>query len=163
MKGIKNMGFGKFLVGGLCSVGAIIAAPVVLPAAGMAIAASTVTGTIGLVAGTTLAAASTTTVAATAVAAGAAGAAVAGACENVLDKREEKGYERGVQADAIGRRELERAHNEVVNALKKENIIKDAIIAKNNETIREQDNFIKYEIFGEEQDANVRKCFNVPL
>ena len=157
------MGFGKFLVGGLCSVGAIIAAPVVLPAAGMAIAASTVTGTIGLVAGTTLAAASTATVAATAAAAGAAGVAVAGACENALDKRDEKVYERVLQADAMGRRERERAHNEEVSALKKESALKDAIIAEKDKTIKDQEKFILSDIGDGEYAKTGRECFGVSI
>ena len=43
------MGFGKFVLGGVCAVGAVIAAPVVVPAAGIALATSTLTvgGAVG--------------------------------------------------------------------------------------------------------------------
>ena len=34
------MGFGKYVLGGICAVGAVIAAPVVLPAEGIGIATS---------------------------------------------------------------------------------------------------------------------------
>lgn len=85
------MGFGKWVLGGVCAVGAVVAAPVVLPAAGLAIAAAPVTGAIGVTAGLGLAAASTGTVAATAAAAGTVGV-VAGA---VQEKKQEKAYDRG--------------------------------------------------------------------
>ncbi len=85
------MGFGKWVLGGVCAVGAVVAAPVVLPAAGLAIAAAPVTGAIGVSAGLGLAAASTGTVAATAAAAGAVGVA-AGAMQ---EKKWEEAYNKG--------------------------------------------------------------------
>lgn len=75
------MGFGKFLVGGLCAVGAVVAAPVALPAMGMAVAASSLTGAVGVTAGLAIASASTATVVGTAAVAGATGVAIAGANE----------------------------------------------------------------------------------
>lgn len=44
------MGFGKWVLGGVCAVGAVVAAPVVLPAAGLAAAAG-VAGVAGVAAG----------------------------------------------------------------------------------------------------------------
>lgn len=64
------MGFGKFLMDGICAVGAVVAAPVVLPAAGMAVAVSSLTGTVGLTAGMAMAGASTATAATVAGVAG---------------------------------------------------------------------------------------------
>ena len=81
------MGFGKFLLGGLATVGAIIAAPVVLPAAAgaAALAGTAVTGAVAAagtaVAGSAVGTAVTGAVAAagTAVAGSAVGTAVTGA------------------------------------------------------------------------------------
>lgn len=86
------MGFGKWVLGGVCAVGAVVAAPVVLPAAGFALASSAVGATsVGLSAGLGMMAASTGTVAATAAAAGAAGV-VAGAAQ---EKKREEAYDKG--------------------------------------------------------------------
>ncbi len=81
------MGFGKYVLGGICAVGAVIAAPVVLPAAGIGIATSALGATgAGLALGTGMMAVSTGTVAATAVAAGTAGMAVGSAHEKKMDE-----------------------------------------------------------------------------
>lgn len=68
------MGFGKWILGGVCAVGAVVAAPVVLPTAGLVAAVG-----------------STGAAAATAVVAGAAGVA-AGAAQ---EKKREEAYNRG--------------------------------------------------------------------
>lgn len=85
------MGIGKYLLGGACAVGAIIAAPVVLPAAGAAIMGSTVTGVAGITVGATIATAGTTGVIASAATAGAAGLAVG----TLKEKKDEKIYNDG--------------------------------------------------------------------
>lgn len=82
------MGFGKWVLGGVCAVGAVVAAPVVLPAAGLAIAAAPATGAIGLSVGSALMGVSAGTAAA---AAGAAGVAVGAAQE----KKREEAYDKG--------------------------------------------------------------------
>lgn len=87
------MGFGKFLLGGVCAVGAVVAAPVVLPAAGLAIAAAPVTGLAGVSAGLAIAGTSATTAAAVA---GAAGVAVGAAQE----KKVVNAYKRGCSETA---------------------------------------------------------------
>lgn len=90
------MGIGKFLLGGVCAVGAVIAAPVVVPAAGMAIAASSVTGAIGLTAGLGLATAAPATVAAVAgVTAGVAGVAAGAYQEKQVDDARYEGQHSG--------------------------------------------------------------------
>lgn len=89
------MGFGKWVLGGVCAVGAVVAAPVVLPAAGLAIAAAPVTGAIGVTAGLGLAAASTGTVAATAAGAGVIGVAAGVAQEKKLEKAYDRGEKDG--------------------------------------------------------------------
>lgn len=96
------MGFGKWVLGGVCAVGAVVAAPVVLPAAGFALASSAVGATsVGLSAGLGMMAASTGTVAATAAAAGAVGV-VAGAAqekkrEDARDSGKKEGYASAVK------------------------------------------------------------------
>ena len=93
------MGFGKFVLGGVCAVGAVIAAPVVVPAAGIALATSTLTvggavGSAAMAVGSGMAMASSATVATAAgVAAGAAGLA-AGASE---EKKRGELYAKGRQ------------------------------------------------------------------
>lgn len=82
------MGFGKWVLGGVCAVGAVVAAPVVLPAAGLAIAAAPATGAIGLSVGSALMGVSAGTAAA---AAGAARVAVGAAQE----KKREEAYDKG--------------------------------------------------------------------
>lgn len=90
------MGFGKFLLGGVCAVGAVIAAPIVVPAAGLAIATSSVTGAIGLTAGLGLATASTATVATVAgVTAGVAGVAAGALQEKQVDNARYAGEKSG--------------------------------------------------------------------
>ena len=82
------MGFGKWVLGGVCAVGAVVAAPVVLPAAGLAIAAAPATGAIGLSVGSALMGVSAGTAAA---AAGAARVAVGAAQE----KKREEAFDKG--------------------------------------------------------------------
>ncbi len=90
------MGFGKYVLGGICAVGAVIAAPVVLPAAGLGIATSALGATgAGLALGTGMMAVSTGTVAATAVAAGTAGMAVGSAHEKKMDEVRAEGRRNG--------------------------------------------------------------------
>ena len=127
------MGFGKFLVGGLCAVGAVVAAPVVLPTVGLAVAGSALTGAAGVTAGLAIASTSATTAA---VAAGVAGTAIAGAHEKKMEKREDEAVARGVRIGSEGKEELQKAHD-------KENAEKDAQIQKQKEHIREQDEYIK--------------------
>lgn len=92
------MGFGKYIVGGLCAVGAIVAAPVVAPAAGFALL-----GTAGSSVGVALMSASATTVAATAgVAAGAAGVAAGAHQEKKANNKYEQGKRDGyVEASKV--------------------------------------------------------------
>lgn len=90
------MGFGKFLLGGVCAVGAVIAAPIVVPAAGFALAASSVTGAIGLTAGLGLVTASSATVATVAgVTAGVAGVAAGAFQEKQVDDARYEGQKIG--------------------------------------------------------------------
>ncbi len=90
------MGFGKYVLGGICAVGAVIAAPVVLPAAGLGIATSALGATgAGLALGTGMMAASTGTVAATAVAAGTAGMVAGNAHEKKMDEVRAEGRRNG--------------------------------------------------------------------
>lgn len=92
------MGFGKFLLGGVCAVGAVIAAPVVVPAAGMAMATSSALGTLGLSAGLGLATASTTTVATVVgVSAGVAGVAAGAYQEKRVDDARYEGQRSGYE------------------------------------------------------------------
>ena len=137
------MGFGKFIVGGLCAVGAVVAAPVVLPAAGLAIAGSAVTGTAGLIAGTALMGTSATTAAAVA---GVAGTAIAAASEKKAQDKEDMAYARGVRSGSQGKEELKRAY-EYASAEKDMKINKqEEIIHEQEEYIQAQDEFIDEEI-----------------
>ena len=84
------MGFGKWVLGGVCAVGAVVAAPVALPAMGAAILTSSTVGatTAGISAGLAMLGASSGTVATVAGAAGfAAGAA--------QEKKREEAYDKG--------------------------------------------------------------------
>ena len=84
------MGKGKWILGGLCALGAIVAAPVVAPVAGMAMLGSS-SAAVGA-AGIGLIGASSTAVAAGAgVAAGAAGVAAG----SVREKRDREKYDEG--------------------------------------------------------------------
>lgn len=87
------MGFGKFLVGGVCAAGAIVAAPVILPAVGFAAIG---TGAIGTTVGLGLMTASSTTLAVGAGAvAGVAGVAAGASQEKKLDKARQEGCQQG--------------------------------------------------------------------
>ena len=137
------MGFGKFIVGGLCAVGAVVAAPVVLPAAGLAIAGSALTGTAGLVAGTALMGTSATTAAAVA---GVAGTAIAAANEKKSQDKEDAAYARGVRSGSQGKEEMKRAY-ETASAEKDEKINRqEEIIHEQDEYIQAQDQFIDEEL-----------------
>lgn len=93
------MGFGKWLLGGACAVGAVIAAPVVLPAAGFAVMGSAVGATaVGATAGMAMMAGTSGAVAATAAAAGAAGLAVGAASEKKNDEAWSAGFKEGCAA-----------------------------------------------------------------
>lgn len=93
------MGFGKWLLGGACAVGAVIAAPVVLPAAGFAMMGSAVGATtLGFAAALELGTASAGAVAATAAAAGAAGVAAGSVCEKKADTARSEGRKEGYAA-----------------------------------------------------------------
>lgn len=90
------MGFGKWVLGGVCAAGAVIAAPIVVPAAGMAIAGSAATGMVGLSLGLGMATASSATIATTAgVAAGVAGVAAGAAQEKKIDNARVEGKQEG--------------------------------------------------------------------
>lgn len=93
------MGFGKYVLGGICAVGAVIAAPVVLPAAGLGIAGSALGATgAGFALGTGMMAASTGTVAATTIAAGTAGVAAGSAYEKKMEEVRAEGRRNGYVA-----------------------------------------------------------------
>lgn len=90
------MGFGKFLLGGLCTVGAIVAAPVVLPAA------AAVAGTAAAAAGTAVAGSAVGTAvtgAVTAAGTAVAGTAVGGAAVGAMSA---VGGAVGTAAGAVG-------------------------------------------------------------
>lgn len=94
----RVMGFGKFLLGGLCVVGSVVAAPVMLPSAGFALIGAAGTGAIGTAvtsAGLSLAAASTTALAG----AGAVGGiAVAAGVSSAIDNAKAEGRISGYNA-----------------------------------------------------------------
>lgn len=140
------MGFGKWLLGGVCAVGAVVAAPVLLPAAGLAIAAAPVTGAIGVSAGLGMAAASTGTVAATAAVAGAAGAA-AGAMQ---EKKQEEAYDRGKKdGTASTSKEYEgkfRDQEQAFNAKAKEDVEKINNLAEMLNMYKEKEKLTQEEI-----------------
>lgn len=93
------MGFGKWLLGGACAVGAVIAAPVILPAAGFAVMGSAVGATaVGATAGLAMMAGTSGAVAATAAAAGAAGVAAGSVCEKKTDTARSEGRKEGYAA-----------------------------------------------------------------
>lgn len=124
------MGFGKFLIGGICAVGAVVAAPVVLPAAGLAIAAAPVTGAVGVSAGLAIA---TTSAATAGVVAGTAGV-IAGDIMEDKEHREEKEsmYRKGRRetADAYETKfkKQEEEFQKKVDVLKADSDKKDEII-----------------------------------
>lgn len=97
------MGFGKFLLGGVCAVGAVIAAPVVVPAAGLALATTSMVGTgaasaAAFTAGVGMYTASSAAAATVAgVAAGAAGVAAGAAQEKKLENAYNKGRNDGIE------------------------------------------------------------------
>lgn len=125
------MGFGKFLIGGICAVGAVVAAPVVLPAAGLAIAAAPVTGAVGVSAGLAIA---TTSAATAGVVAGTAGV-IAGDIMEDKEHQEEKEsmYRKGRRetADAYETKfkKQEEEFQKKVDELKAKGAQKDEIIA----------------------------------
>ena len=124
------MGFGKFLIGGICAVGAVVAAPVVLPAAGLAIAAAPVTGAVGVSAGLAIA---TTSAATAGVVAGTAGV-IAGDIMEDKEHREEKEsmYRKGRRetADAYETKfkKQEEEFQKVVDQLKADGAKRDEIM-----------------------------------
>ena len=124
------MGFGKFLIGGICAVGAVVAAPVVLPAAGLAIAAAPVTGAVGVSAGLAIA---TTSAATAGVVAGTAGV-IAGDIMEDKEHQEEKEsmYRKGRRetADAYETKlkKQEEEFQKIVDKLKADGDKKDEII-----------------------------------
>lgn len=91
------MGFGKFLMGGLCAVGAIVAAPVVLPVA--AAAGTVVAGAGAAVTGAVAAAGTAVGGAVAAVGTAAAGTAVGGAAVGAMGA---VGGAVGTAAGAVG-------------------------------------------------------------
>lgn len=127
------MGFGKFVLGGVCAVGAVIAAPVVVPAATIALATSPITGAAGLAAAETLLFASSTSVAVGAAAVGgAAGMAAGAAQEKKVNNAYNQGYSEGC-SDAGKEYELKLKKQEEVfqgkiNELKKDAQEKDKLI-----------------------------------
>lgn len=134
------MGFGKFLVGGVCAVGAVVAAPVILPAAGFAVAGSTITGAAGLTAGMALAGVSP---AAAAVAAGTAGVVVADAMEDKKEReKRDLAYERGIERGSAGKEEMRKAQEKEREGWKEEIDRKKEYIKNQNDYIKNQDDFI---------------------
>ena len=117
------MGFGKFLIGGICAVGAVVAAPVVLPAA-------PVTGAVGVSAGLAIA---TTSAATAGVVAGTAGV-IAGDIMEDKEHQEEKEsmYRKGRRetADAYETKfkKQEEEFQKKVDELKADGAKKDAIM-----------------------------------
>ncbi len=93
------MGKGKWILGGLCALGAIVAAPVVAPVAGMAMLGSTsaAVGTAGI---GLLTASSTTVAAGAGLAAGAAGVAAGSAREKRDRKKYDEGWDDGAEYTA---------------------------------------------------------------
>ena len=132
------MGFGKFLLGGVAAVGAVIAAPVVLPAAGFAVATSALTGAAGVTAGFAIAGAGATTAGLATAGAIAGGTALAAgnAIEKAQEKKIDEAFSRGVSAGSYGKEELNKAHEKEINA-------KDKIIETQAGTIKKQDEYIK--------------------
>lgn len=126
------MGFGKFVLGGVCAVGAVIAAPAVVPAATLALI-NPITGTAGLAAAETLLFASSTSVAVGAAAVGgAAGMAAGAAQEKKVNNAYNQGYSEGCR-DAGKEYELKLKKQEEVfqgkiNELKKDAQEKDKLI-----------------------------------
>lgn len=147
-----NMGFGKFLLGGACAVGAIIAAPVVLPAAGMAIAGSSLTGAAGLTAGMAIAGASSTTAAVVAGAAGvAAGAAHEKKIENAYDKGCKEGYMAASKEYEKKLRDQEAKFNQKITELKSAAERRDAAIIELKNVIEDMTKYI------EEQEREIER------
>lgn len=124
------MGFGKYILGGICAAGAVIAAPVVLPAAGLAIATAPVTGAVGLSAGLAIAGTSAATAG---VVAGTAGV-IAGDIMEDKEHQEEKEsmYRKGRRetADAYETKlkKQEEEFQKIVDKLKADGAKKDEIM-----------------------------------
>lgn len=119
------MSFGKFLLGGVCAAGAIIAAPIVVPAAGLAIAGSAATGMAGLTLGLGMASAAPATVATVAgVVAGAAGVTAGAIQEKQVDDARYEGQKSGYNAAS---KEYENKFRKQVDAFTKDKtgLIKD--------------------------------------
>lgn len=115
------MGFGKWVLGGVCAAGAVIAAPVVLPAAGLAIVGSSLGATgVGLTAGLGMMAASSGAVATTAAVAGTAGVAIGAAQEKKIDNARHEGKEEGIKEASQEYEEKFRKQAEIVEKLIKE-------------------------------------------
>lgn len=114
------MGFGKFLLGGLCAAGTVIAAPVMLPVAAL----GTMTTGAAFAAGATTFVATST------------GMAVGTAAAEKQQEKIDKAYSRGVQAGSEGLENERKAHQNEINA-------KNTIIEKQEKMIQEQNIYIK--------------------
>lgn len=126
------MGFGKFLLGGLCAVGAVIAAPVVVPAAGLAVAGSLATGAVGTTIGMAAATASTATIATAAgVAAATTGIAVGAIQEKRVDESRRDGIVEGVKSVKPQLDELKQEVDKSKKTIKEERELNDALFADN--------------------------------
>lgn len=105
------MGFGKFLLGGVCAVGAVIAAPVVLPTLGTVSLAAGGMGVAG-------------TVASMATAAGAAGVAAGAVHEKMMDNKcdeaRREGYNKASRVYKDKFAEQEKAFNDRMKAVEKD-------------------------------------------
>lgn len=137
------MGFGKWLLGGVCAVGAVVAAPVLLPAAGLAIAAAPATGAIGLSVGSAMMGVSAGTAAAVAGAAGVAAGAI-------QEKKQEEAYDRGKKdGTASTSKEYEgkfRDQEQAFNAKAKEDVEKINNLAEMLNMYKEKEKLTQEEI-----------------
>lgn len=142
-----DMGFGKWIVGGVCAVGAVIAAPVVLPVAGVnaAVAALGVGGGALAAGGLGTAAASAASVAATAAVAGTAGTAgvkMAGAYEKHQEEKELKAFNRGAHSKDDMMNEMKKAQDKERQSWKEKDKNRDEVIRKQDEQLEMQDRII---------------------
>lgn len=139
------MGFGKWIVGGVCAVGAVIAAPVVLPVAGVNAAVAALGGGALVAGGLGTAAASAASVAATAAVAGTAGTAgvkAAGAYEKHQEEKIQNAYNRGVHVKDDVMKEMKKTHDQERETWKESDKIKDEVIRQQDERAEMQDKII---------------------
>lgn len=157
-----DMGFGKWIVGGVCAVGAVIAAPVVLPVAGVnaAVAALGVGGGALAAGGLGTAAASAASVAATAAVAGTAGTAgvkMAGAYEKHQEEKELKAFNRGAHSKDDMMNEMKKAQDKERQSWKEKDKNRDEVIRKQDEQLEMQDRIIIWNEVKKILQKNIRE------